>query len=94
MKDELEKEKEQEKGSKKQDVIIVNAEEKVWNEKEISFEQVAVLAFGSYVDNPDITYSITYKRGMGNKPEGSLTKGQSVHVKDKMIFNATKTNRS
>lgn len=92
MKDALEKE--QKKDDKKSFAIIVNAEEKSWNEKEISFEQVAGLAYGSYEDHPDITYSITYKRGEGNKPEGSLTKGQSAKVKDKMIFNATKTNRS
>lgn len=85
---------EAQKEGKKDAVLIVNAEEKVWDGKEISFEQVAALAFGSYEDHPDITYSITYKRGEGNKPEGSLTKGQSTKVKDKMIFNATKTNRS
>ncbi|QNA45855.1 multiubiquitin domain-containing protein [Lacibacter sediminis] len=79
---------------KKDLVIIVNAEEKVWTDKSISFEQLAEIAYGSYEDNEAITYSITYKRGMGNKPEGSLIKGQSVQVKDKMIFNVTRTNRS
>jgi len=87
-------EKEEKKDDKKDLVIIVNAEEKVWHDKTISFEQLAAIAYGSYEDNEAITYSITYKRGMGNKPEGSLTKGQSVQVKDKMIFNVTRTNRS
>jgi len=93
MNTEVEK-KEKDKDDKKEFVIFVNAEEKQWHEKEISFEQVAALAFGSYEDNPDITYTITYKKGIDKKPEGSLTKGQSVHVKDKMRFNASRANKS
>lgn len=91
---ELEVKNQEKNDDKKNFIIYVNAEEKQWHEKNISFEQVAALAFGKYEDNPDITYSITYKRGNDNQPEGQLTKGQSVHVKDKMRFNATRTNKS
>lgn len=75
-------------------IIVVNGREKVWNEKEISFEQVVTLAFGSYVENDQIVYTVTYKRGEGSKPEGSMVKGDVVKVKDKMIFNVTKTDKS
>jgi hypothetical protein len=89
------KKEENEKDDHKKEVtIFVNAEEKPWNEKEISFEQVIVLAFGTYENNEAITYTVTYKKGIDKKPEGSLTKGQSIHVKDKMRFNATRTNKS
>lgn len=82
-------------GNEKEVTIIVNGEEKTWDKKdEISFEEVVILAFGSYVDNGQIEYTVTYKRGQGNKPEGSLVKGQSVKVKDKMIFNVSQTNKS
>lgn len=87
-------EKENEKDDKKEFIIFVNAEEKKWHDKTISFEQVAELAFGKYENDEAITYTITYKKGIDKKPEGSLTKGQSVHVKDKMRFNATRANRS
>ena len=78
----------------KETTIIVNGREKTWNEKEISFAQVVTLAFGTYVENGTTEYTATYKRGHGNKPEGSLVKGEIVKVKDKMIFNVTATDKS
>ncbi len=74
--------------------IIVNGREKSWNEKEISFEQVVKLAFDNYVDNGTTMYTVTYKRGQGEKPEGSMVKSDVVKVKDKMIFNVTATDKS
>ncbi len=74
--------------------IVVNGREKEWSEKEITFDQVIELAFGSLPSNPNIAYTVTYKRGEGNKPEGTMVKGQSVKVKDGEIFNATATDRS
>lgn len=74
--------------------IIVNGREKEFEGKEISFEQVIVLAFGAVSTNPNISYTVTYKRGEGNKPEGTLVAGESVKVKEGMIFNATATDKS
>lgn len=74
--------------------IIVNGREKSWNEKTISFEQVVRLAFENYVENDTTIYTVTYKRGHGEKPEGSMVKGDVITVKDKMIFNVTATDRS
>lgn len=75
-------------------VIIVNAREKVWKEKTISFEQLVVLAFGSYDNNPNTGYTITYSKGMEPKPEGTMVKGSVVNVKNKMIFDVTATDKS
>lgn len=74
--------------------IIVNGREKEFAGKEISFEEVIVLAFGEVSTNPNISYTVTYKRGEGNKPEGTLVAGESVKVKEGMIFNATATDKS
>ena len=82
------------KSQEKQPAIIVNGREKPWNDKEISFEQVIVLAFGSYEENQNRVFTVTYKRGHGNKPEGTMVKGDIVKVKDKMIFNVTATDKS
>lgn len=81
-------------GNDKVETIVVNGREKQWSEKEISFEQVVKLAFDNYVDNGNTIYTVTYKRGQGNKPEGSMVKGDVVKVKDKMIFNVTATDKS
>lgn len=75
--------------------IIVNTRPHEWNKKEeISFEEVVTLAFGSFSEDPAVAYTVTYTRGKNEKKEGSLVKGESVKVKDGMIFNVTQTNRS
>ena len=81
-------------GQDKQFTIIVNAREKTFTGREIGFNQVVELAFGSVSPNPNIVYTVTYKRGEGNKPEGSMEKGDTVKVKDGMIFNVTQTDKS
>lgn len=75
-------------------MIFVNGREFNWRDKEISFVQVIELAFGSYDTSPSAAYTMAFKRGRGNKPEGVLTYGESVKVKDKMIFNVTRTDKS
>lgn len=74
--------------------IIVNGRPKQWSKKLISFEEVVVLAFGSYNNNPNVCYTVTYSKGHHSKPEGSMVKGQEVKVKRKMIFNVTATDKS
>jgi hypothetical protein len=74
--------------------IIVNGRQKSWAEKTITFEEVVVLAFGSYDANPNKVYTVTYDRGPHQNPAGSMVKGDKVFVKDKMIFNVTATDKS
>ena len=82
------------KGQHKEYTIIVNGREREWTEKEISFDQVVILAFGSISTDPNVIYTVTYNRGEGNKPDGTMVKGDAVTVKNGMVFNATPTNRS
>ena len=81
-------------GKVKEIIILVNSRDKQWNEKNISFDQVVILAFGSLSDNPNVSYTVTYKKGDNHKPEGIMVKGDIVKVKDGMRFNVTQTNRS
>jgi Multiubiquitin len=74
--------------------IIVNGRPKEVEEKEASFEEVAALAFGAGDAGPLICYTMTYRRGQGSKPEGTLLEGQSVKIKDGMIFNVGRTDKS
>ena len=85
---------EQQKEHDKEVTIIVNTREKTWNKKEISYEEVIVLAFGSYSNDENVVYTVTYSKGPDSHHEGSLVKGGSVKVKDRMIFNVTQTNKS
>lgn len=74
--------------------IIVNAREKVWAHTIISFEQVIVLAFGSYDNNPNKGYTVTYSKGPKSNQEGTMVKGSVVDVKNNMIFDVTATDKS
>lgn len=74
--------------------LIINGREKPWNEKEISFEQVVTLAFGSYVENQNRVFTVTFKGGPERNPQGSMVKGDKVFVRNKMIFNVTATDKS
>lgn len=78
----------------KEFTIQVNAKDKVWTEKIISFDEVVILAFGVISTDPNVSYSVIYKKGDNNKPEGIMIKGDEVKVKDGMRFNVTETNRS
>ena len=75
--------------------IIVNGQQKIVTTRELTFEQVVDLA---YDDNPPTgenwIFTITYRRGEGTKHEGSLVAGETVRVKEGMIFNVVATDKS
>lgn len=74
--------------------IIVNARKHLWKQKEISFDEVVKLAFGTISEDPNIVYTVIYKRGPKENPEGSMVKGDTVKIKNEMVFNATLTDKS
>jgi hypothetical protein len=80
---------------KKTTTIIVDGTPHEWDQNEISYEQVVDLAYdGNPPTGEMIEITVGYRRGHGNKPEGDLEPGQSVKVKDGMIFDVTATDRS
>ena len=74
--------------------IIVNGREKTINEKLLSFNELISLAGFSFVPNERTIYTVTYKKGDNQKPEGSMVDGDSVKVKNGMLFNVTATDKS
>lgn len=74
--------------------LIVNTREKTWDQESISYREAVILAFGTYSDDPNTTYTVDYFKGPKENLEGSMTKGQSVDVKNGMIFNVTETHKS
>lgn len=74
--------------------IIVEATPHEWPKEEISYDDVVSFEFPDHAQHPEVTYSVTYKRGHGNKPEGILLPGKSVKVKDGMIFNVSDSGQS
>ena len=75
--------------------IIVNGTQFDWTKNdEITYAEVVTLDVPDYAQHPEITYSVTYKNAHGNKPEGTLSPGGSVKVKDGMSFSVSPTGQS
>lgn len=85
--------KEGEKTQKKV-TIFVNGTPHEEEKNDISYNEVVTLAFPDFAQHPERTYSVIYERGHGNKPDGILSPGGSVKVKDGMRFKVKHTGQS
>ena len=74
--------------------IIVEGTPHEWPKGKITFAQLVALEVPEYTEDSQITYSVKYKKGHGAKPEGFLSPGASVKVKEGMIFNVSETGQS
>lgn len=75
--------------------IIVEGTPHEWPKGDISYDEVVTLEVPTYPQqNPKLSYSVKYKRGDGNKPEGILAPNESVKVKDGMNFSVSETGES
>jgi hypothetical protein len=76
----------------KQITIYVNGTPHPWPKGEIDYLDVVKLGFPNY--NPEIKYTVKYRNGHGEKPEGLLAPGDSIKAKEGMIFNVRDTGES
>lgn len=74
--------------------IIVNGRTRLVSGKELTFVQVVNLAFDDAVFNDVTVYTVTYKRGADQKPEGTMVAGETVKIKKGMVFNVQRTDKS
>ena len=74
--------------------IVVEATPHEWPKDEITYAEVVTLEVPDYAQHPEITYSVSYKNGHGNKPEGILVPGASVKAKEGMVFYVSETGQS
>ena len=75
--------------------IIVNGRRhEVPKKEELTFAEVVDIAFPGQTQGGFICFTVTFKRGPGGKREGTLVEGEAVKVKDGMIFNVTRTDKS
>ena len=84
----------EEKDKKKQVTIVIDGTEHEVEKDEMTYVEIRTLADPEFPLHPNTTYSVTYKRGPGNKPEGTFSPGGSVKVKDGMVFNVSRTGQS
>lgn len=83
-----------EKKDKKTVTIIIDGTPHEVEKDDMTYVEIVTLADPEYPQHPDTTYSVTYKRGHSNKPEGTLSPGGSVKIKDGMVFNVSRTGQS
>ena len=74
--------------------IIVNGRKKEVSTKTLTFSQVVALAFNPVPSGPNVQFSVTYRKGPNQNHEGTMTEGETVRIKDGMIFDVTETNKS
>lgn len=74
--------------------IVVNGTQKTVQKDDFTFDEIVNLAYDNPPYGENTLFSVTYRRGHGNKPEGILAPGESVKVKDGMIFDVTATDKS
>lgn len=79
---------------KKTVTIIINGREFEVEKKKISFEEVVRFSFGEYNPNENTAYTVSYSKGEDKKPKGQIVAGDNVMVKEGMIFNVSRTNKS
>jgi hypothetical protein len=75
-------------------VIIVNARRKTVAGKKISFANVVRLAFPDGPPTPQTVYTVAFSNGPPRNPEGKMIPGQTVKIRDDMVFDVTETSRS
>jgi hypothetical protein len=73
--------------------LIVNLKQKTWHKKQISYEEVVRLAYPEY-DTANKSYTVKYTDGPKQNPEGSMSDGDIIYVKNKMTFHVSATNKS
>lgn len=75
--------------------VIFNGRSKLVTKRELTFEEIVALTYDNQPPaGPNLVFTVTYRRAEGHKPEGSLVEGQSIKMKEGMIFNVSVTDKS
>lgn len=74
--------------------VVVNGGQHVVPKEAISFDELVALAYPDATPSPDVIYTISYRRGHDDNQKGLLPEGGSVKVKDGMVFDVLRTDKS
>lgn len=73
--------------------IFVNAKRNSWNDKTITYSQVVDLAFPPPRGTNEM-FLVHYSRGQRENRDGTLVNGQETEVKNDMVCDVTRTDKS
>lgn len=74
--------------------IRVNSRKREVDSGLVSFEELIALAFQPPPSGPNVSFTVSWRKGPAERPEGSLVSGQSVQVVKGMTFHVTATDKS
>lgn len=74
--------------------IVVNTRQKWVEPGKITFAELIALAFPDMPQGPNTAFTVSYRKGTGDKPEGTLIEGEMVKLKKGMVFNVSATDKS
>lgn len=75
-------------------IVVDGTPHEVPKRERITYVEVVTLAHPDYPQHPEITYSVTFTKGPSEKPEGILSPGGSIKVKEGMSFVVDRTGQS
>lgn len=73
--------------------IVVNATPKTVPKEDFTFDEIVKLAYETPPYGENTLFAVSYRKGHGHK-DTILDPGESVKVKDGMIFDVTATDKS
>lgn len=79
-------------GQDKEVAIIINGRLKTVTGHQITYEQIVALAFPDTPPNEGTVFTVAFSYEHGE--DGTLVAGQHTRIKERMVINVTKTNRS
>ena len=74
--------------------IIINTRKKLVDQSTISFAELVKLAFPNSPPNENTAYTVSFYKGPGACPEGTLIEGETVELTKGMVFNVSETDKS
>lgn len=74
--------------------IIINGRPREVNTRTLTFTEIIKLAFPDTQPAANTIFTVVYKSGPEGNPQGSLVESQSIAIKERMIINVTKTDKS
>ncbi len=80
--------------SQKAITIIITGQKKEVAETKLTFNEVVKLAFPALPTGDNVMFTVRYRHGPRQNPSGTLLEGETVRIKNGMIFDVTQTVRS
>lgn len=74
--------------------IVINTREVLVDSGKLTFWEIVKLAFPNAQSGPNTAYTVSYRKGHGDNPEGTLIEGETVKLRKRMIFNVSETDKS